>query len=103
MFNNLIINWAHIIINLALPTLRSYPEMVLYPRDKFYFEYFLSNPPLLADGSNFIYWYKKLREALKHNNILYVIEQRLEEEPEDSASEEEDEEFRLRRDIFIEV
>ena len=73
--------------------------MVIYPRNKFYFEHFFRNPPLLADGSNFIYWYKKLREALRHNNILYIIEQGLGEEPEDSASEEEDEEFHQRRDI----
>ena len=57
----------------------------------------------MADGSNFIYWYNKLRETLMHNNILYVIEEGLGDEPDDSASEEEDEEFHQRRDIFIEV
>ena len=70
-----------------------------------YFGHFLrsASSSLLAGGSNFIKWYNKLRETLIHNNILYVIEQGLGERPDDSDSEEEDDEFRQHRDIFIEV
>ena len=77
--------------------------MVFYPSDKFYFGYFLRDRQLLADGSNFIDWYEKLRGILSHNNILYVIEEFLGDAPDDSASEKEDEDFRQRRDIFISV
>jgi hypothetical protein len=69
----------------------------------FYFDFLLKSRSLAADGSNFIYWYNKLRDTLIHNNLLYVIEEALGEEPDDSASEEDDEEFRQRRDIFLEV
>ena len=77
--------------------------MVFYPSDKFYFGYFLRDRQLLAAGSNFIDWYEKLRGILSHNNILYVIEEFLVDAPDDSASEEEDEAFRQRHDIFIDV
>ena len=72
---------------------------------KLYFSYFLKSPDstLEADGSNFIKWYKRFRNILIHNNILYVLEEALGERPDDSASEEEEDEFHSRRDIFIEV
>lgn len=76
--------------------------MVL-PIDQYYFGYFLRGQSLLVDGSNLIYWYELLRETLKHNSILYVIEENLGDGPGDFSTVEEDEAFSLRRDTYIYV
>jgi len=74
-----------------------------YPNVYFDTGSFLRDEELKADGSNFIDWYQRLRGILYVNDLLYTIEEPLGDKPDDSASEEEDEEYRTRRDMDITV
>ena len=64
---------------------------------------FLRNEELKFDGSNFIDWYQRLRDTLISNDLLYVIQEPLGDEPRDSASENDNGDYRDRRDISIAV
>jgi hypothetical protein len=58
---------------------------------------------LKVDGSDFIDWFQHFRGMLYVNNILYVIEEPLGDAPGPLASEEDRDEFRTRRDTYIEI
>ena len=64
---------------------------------------FLCDEELKVDGSNFIDWYQRLRGILYVNDVLHVIQEPLGDAPDDSASEEEYEEYSTRRTLFIVV
>ena len=69
----------------------------------FVFGSFLRNEELKFDGSNFIVWYQRLRDTLISNDLLYVIQEPLGDEPGDSTSEDDADDYRNRRDISIEI
>ena len=73
-----------------------------YPNVRIDFGSFLRDEELKTDGSNFIDWYQRLRGILISNDLLYVIQEPLGDEPGDSASEDDDD-YRNRRDISITV
>ena len=62
---------------------------------------FFQDEELKSDGSNFIDWYQCFRGLLYVNDVLYVIQEPLGDAPDESASEEEHNEFRARRDMYI--
>jgi hypothetical protein len=64
---------------------------------------FLRDEELKKDGSNFIEWYRRLRMLLVTNDKLYVIQKPLGVKPGFSASEEDDLDYRTRRDDSITV
>jgi len=72
-----------------------------YPNVYVDFGSFMRNEELKADGSNFIDWYQRLRDILNSNELLYVIQEPLGDEPEESASEDDNDDYRTRRDLFI--
>ena len=74
-----------------------------YPFINFDFGPFLCGPELKTDGSNFIDWYQDLRNILEYNDLLYIIEEPLGDEPGDSASQEDDDHYHDRRDAAIAV
>ena len=45
---------------------------------------FVAEEPRL-DGSNFVEWYLRLREVIHTNAELYVLDEPLEDKPDDSA------------------
>ena len=61
------------------------------------------HPLLKPDGSNYKQWYELRRVNLKKNEILYTLEELVGEGPGLAASQEEDDDYRQRRDAFIEV
>lgn len=66
---------------------------------------FLRVESLKVDGSNFPDWFECLYNTLKVNGLAHMLSEPLEEEPDDSTSEDEFDEYRYRRDmtIFLEV
>jgi hypothetical protein len=48
---------------------------------------FLMGEDLKSDGSNFIDWYKRLRDTLKTNFMLEFLDEPMRERPDDSADE----------------
>ena len=74
-----------------------------YPFVEYDISHLYWQPLLKADGSNFMRWYEQIRGNLKKNNILYTLEEHLEDKAGPSASQEEDDKYRDRREAFIEV
>ncbi|KAM0931168.1 hypothetical protein ACQ4PT_000508 [Festuca glaucescens] len=74
-----------------------------YPNFFVNFCSFVHNEELKVDGSNFIDWCQRLRDVLISNDLLYVIEEPLGDEPKDSTSEDDKDDYRTRRDLFIVV
>ena len=64
---------------------------------------FLRDEELKSDGSNFIDWYQRLRGVLLQNDLLYIIEEPLGDAPDNSASEDDHDEYRDRCDSTIAV
>lgn len=62
---------------------------------------FVRDEELKADGSNFIDWYQLLRDVLVSNDLLYMIREPLGDGSGDSASEDDGDDYRTRRDLFI--
>ena len=75
-----------------------------YPKEEsLEFNHFINKESLQNDGSNFMEWYRNLKGVLYQNDISYVIEEFLGDNPGNFASAEAREEFRQRRDIFRSV
>ena len=74
-----------------------------YPHVHYDLSHLYRHPSLRADGSNFKEWYQDLRNVLRLNKILYVIEEPLGDKPRASASQEEDDAYRVCRDTFITI
>ena len=74
-----------------------------YPHGHYDLSYFFQRSLLRADGSNFIDWYQDLRHVLRVNDILYVIKELLGDKPGAFASQEEDNAYHERRDMFITI
>ena len=53
---------------------------------------------LRLDGSNFVEWYRRLREVLHTHAELYVLDEPLEDKPDTSASYEDHMEWLKQRD-----
>ena len=66
----------------------------------FEFCVFFRSEDLRLDGSNLAGWYYRLMDTLKSNNLLFVLEEPLGDPPGDSASEEDDEQWHDRRDVY---
>ena len=76
----------------------SYPPEINYDLDHLFWR-----PSLKVDGSNFVDWYQEIRGSLWVNKILYVIEEPLGDKPYTSASQEDKDAYRERRDTFITI
>ena len=75
-----------------------------YPKkESLEFNHFINKESLRNDGSNFMKWYRNLKGVLYQNDISYMIEEFLGDNPGNSASAEAKEDFRQRRDIFMSV
>ena len=58
---------------------------------------------LRLDGSNFADWYLCLRDTLQTNDLLYVIDKPLRDQPDDSTSEEVREEWHDHYGMYVRV
>ena len=74
-----------------------------YPNLDIDYGSFLRDEELKSDGSNFIDWYQRLRDILISNDLLYMIQEPLGDAPGDSASENDNGDYRDHRDISITV
>ena len=75
-----------------------------YPKEEsLEFNYFIRKGNLRNDRSNFMTWFRNLKEFLYQKNISYVIEELLGDAPGNSASVEAKEDFRQRREIWRSV
>ena len=75
-----------------------------YPKEEsLEFNHFIRKGNLSNDGSNFMTWFRNLKDVLYQNNISYVIGEFLGDAPGNFASAEAKEDFRLRREIWISV
>ena len=63
-------------------------------------ESLLNKPLLKPDGSNFKRWYERLWKYLNRRNMLFTLEEHLEERPSPSVDEEENERRQDRVDAF---
>ena len=59
----------------------------------------LCEPMLKVDGSNFAVWYKRLRNVLWVNKLLYMLEEPLGDKTENSASKDENDEYHTCHDM----
>ena len=66
----------------------------------FEFHALFRSEDLSLDGTNLAGWYYRLMDTLKSNNLLFVLEEPLGAPPGDSASEEVDEQWHDRRDVY---
>ena len=74
-----------------------------YPFAHYVTSELFSHPLLKPDGTNYKKWHELIRVNLKKNEILYTIEELVGEGPGLAESQEEDDDYRRRRDAFIEV
>ena len=75
-----------------------------YPKEEsLEFNHFIRKGNLRNDGSNFMTWYRNLKDVLYQNDISYVIGELLGDKPGDSASAEAKEDFRQRREVWRSV
>ena len=75
-----------------------------YPKEEcLEFNHFIRKGNLRDDGSNFMTWYRNLKDDLYQNDISYVIGEFLGVGPGNFASAEAKEDFRQRRDIWNSV
>ena len=75
-----------------------------YPKEEsLEFNHFIRKESLRNDGSNFMTWYRNLKDVLYQNDISYVIGEFLGDGPGNFASAEAKEDFRQRRDIWDSV
>lgn len=72
-----------------------------YPNVYVDFCSFVRDEELRADGSNFSDWYQHLRDVLVSNDLLYLIREPLGDKSDESTSEDDKDDFRTRRDLFI--
>ena len=63
----------------------------------------MRNEELKLDGSYFIGWYQHHRDILISNDLLNVIRELLGDTPDNSVSEEDDDEYRTHRHLFMTV
>ena len=72
-----------------------------YPKEEsLEFNHFIRKGNLRNDGSNFMTWFRNLKDVLYQNDISYVIGEFLGDAPGNSASAEAKEDFRQRREIW---
>ena len=64
---------------------------------------FMCDVELKLDGSNFIDWYQHQIGILISNDLLKVIREVLGDAPDNSVSEEDDDEYRTHRYLFMTV
>ena len=69
----------------------------------FHLRAFVREEELKNDGSNFIEWYQRLRKGLRASDTLFVIEEPLGDEPNDSEDDDDKKEYRTHRDLDIVV
>jgi hypothetical protein len=56
---------------------------------------------LRNDGSTFVEWYMRLRSCLRASDTLFIIEEPLRDEPNDSEDEDDKRRYHLHRDLDI--